>query len=76
MTYVPDFITRRVEPSLEPAHALGCALCARRYAEMYLLPTFGLDLPDGPANVVCGECFPQITFGRPPAATRVVLAAA
>jgi hypothetical protein len=57
----------------DPVHPHGCVFCARRFPEMYLLPSFGIDDPATPDMIACGECYEQITFTSPRASARVVL---
>jgi len=79
MGFVPsEFFTRAPAPAspaapTDPVHPLGCVFCARRFAEMYLLPTFGLAEPHEPEMIACAECYEQVTFTSPRASARVVL---
>ena len=57
----------------DPVHPYGCVFCARRFPEMYLLPSFGLVDAREPDMIACGECYEQVTFTSPRASARVVL---
>jgi len=59
--------------SPDPVHPHGCVFCARRFAEMYLLPSFGLGDVREPDMIACADCYEQVTFTSPRAAARVVL---
>ena len=76
MNFLPSDFFTRVSPEalVDPVHAYGCTFCARRYAEMYLLPSFGLADAHEPVMVACAECYQQVTFTRPRASARVIQA--
>ena len=57
----------------DPVHPHGCVFCARRFPEMYLLPSFGLAEAPEMEMIACGECYEQVTFTSPRASARVVL---
>ena len=71
----PSTSARTPEPvqAPDPVHPHGCVFCARRFPEMYLLPSFGLADTNGPEMIACGECYQQVTFTSPRASARVVL---
>ena len=77
MGFIPDQLDwRYLKRSSAPLTDAACLFCARRPAQLYMLPTFDLAAPREPASLACADCYQQLTFTAPRPAARVVLAAA